>query len=166
MAQSDRLTGSVVDIAFGSSLTPAAPTVAEINALDRLECYVVGSGFSTPRSGSTIDISSLCERDDYNVAGPITNGPIVATLWREFDGTDTAWAALDDTADPPTTDYLVVCRGGFTGVAGIADADDNVDVYTVQIVSREPSAPNKGEAQRFDAQWAVANHAFDVAVIA
>ena len=166
MAQSDRRTGSVVDVAFGSALTVAAPTVAEITAMTRLECFIVGDGIDTPRSGSTIDISSLCERDNYDIAGVITNGPITATLWREFDGTDTAWAALDDTADPPDTDYLVICRAGFTGVAGAPVAADEVDVYTVQIVSRSPSAPSKTEAQRFDAMFAVADHEFDVAVVA
>lgn len=166
MAITDRRTGSVFDAAFGSSsVTVAAPTVAEIEALDRIECYIVDT-IDTPRSGSTTDISALCERETFNIAATIENGDITATLWREFDGTDTAWALFDDSANPPTTNYLVVCRGGFTGTAGAPLAADDVDVYTVQVVSRSPVGPDKTEGQRFEVTLAVTAVTFDAAVAA
>ena len=164
MANTDRRTGSVFDAAFGSSsVTLTAPTVAEITALDRIECYIVDT-IDTPRSGSTTDISSLCERETFNIAATIENGDVTATLWREFDGTDTAWALFDDSANPPTTNYLVICRGGFSGAAGVAATGDIVDVYTVQVVSRSPMGPDKGEAQRFEVTLAVTAVSFDVDV--
>ena len=166
MAKTDRRTGSVFDVAFGSTtITVAAPTVTQINALDRIECYIVDT-VDTPRSGSTTDICSLCERETFNIAATISNDDITGTFWREFDGTDTAWALFDDSANPPTTNYLVICRGGFSGAAGIAATGDNVDVYTVQIVSRSPMGPDKSEGQRFEVVMAVTAVSFDVAVVA
>lgn len=165
MAKTDRRTGSVVDMAFGSSaVTVSAPTVAQINALTRIECYTVDS-VDTPRSGSTTDVSALCERETYNIAATIENGDITGTFWREFDGTDTAWTLFDDSANPPTTQYLVVCRGGFTGAAGIAASGNTVDVYTVQVVSRSPVAPTKADGQRFEVTMAVVGVVFDETVV-
>ena len=130
MAIEDRRTGSVFDAAFGSTtVTVSAPTVAQINALTRIECYIVDT-LDTPRTGSTTDISALCQRETFNVAATITNGDISSTMWREFDGTDTAWTLFDDSANPPVNSTLVICRGGFSGAAGIAATGDDVDVYT------------------------------------
>jgi hypothetical protein len=155
MAITDRRTGSVVDIAFGSStVTVTAPTVAQVNALTRVECFIV-DGPETPRSGSTTDISSLCERETYNIATTITNGDITMTLWREFAATEPIWTLFDDSANPPTTQYLIICRGGFSGAAGIAATGNKVDVYTVQTVSRQNVGPNKEEGQRFEVTLAV-----------
>lgn len=164
MAITDRKTGSVADIALIPACSDTtAPTVAEITAGDRLECYIVDS-IDTPRSGRTTDISSLCERETYNIATTVENGDITATLWREFDGTDTAWTALDDTAATPVTQYLVVCRGGFSGTAGAPATGDNVDVYTVQVSSRSPEPPTKTEAQRFSVTLACLGVEFDATV--
>ena len=168
MAITDRQTGSTVDVAFGIPVvTAGAPTVAEIGALDRLECFIVDS-IDTPRSGSTVDISALCQRETFNVAATIENGDISMTLWREFDGTDTAWAALDDSATVPVTASLVLCRAGFTGAGDppASVAADVVDIYTVQVVSRSPVGPSKTEGQRFEVTLAVVGVEFDVAVVA
>lgn len=166
MAIEDRRTGSVFDAAFGSTtVTASAPTVAQINALTRIECYIVDT-LDTPRSGSTTDISGLCSRETFNIAATITNGDISTTMWREFDGTDTAWALFDDSANPPTNQTLVICRGGFSGAAGIAASGDNVDVYSVQVVSRAPAGPAKGDGQRFEVMMAVTAVDFDVTVAA
>lgn len=164
MAKTDRRTGSVVDMAFGStSVTTSAPTVSQINALTRIECYVVDT-VDTPRSGSTTDISALCERETFNIATTIENGDITGTFWREFDGSDTAWTLFDDSANPPETQYLVVCRGGFSGAAGAPASGDIADVYTVQVVSRSPMGPTKTDGQRFEVTLAVVEVEFDVTV--
>jgi hypothetical protein len=165
MAITDRRTGSVVDMAFGSTtVTVSAPTVAQVNALTRIECFVVDT-LDAPRTGSTTDISSLCQRETYNIATTVENGNITATFWREFDGTDTAWALFDDTANPPTNQTLVICRGGFSGAAGIAATGNDVDVYTVQVVSRSPVGPMKTEGQRFEVTMAVVGVTFDETIV-
>jgi len=167
MAITDRKTGSVADVALAPTVSDTTgPTVAEITAGTRLETYIVGDGISTPRSGATTDISSLAERETYNIATTITNGDITMSLWREFDGTDAAWTALDDSADPPTTQYLIVARGGFSGAAGAPVATDECDVYTVQVVSRSPSPPNKNDGQSFEATLAVVGVDFAATVAA
>lgn len=160
----DRRTGSVVDVAFGSTtVTASAPTIAQITALTRLECFIV-DGPDTPRTGSSTDISALCERETFNIAATITNGDISVTMWREFDGSDAAWAAMDDSANPPTNQYLIICRGGFSGANGAAASGDIVDVYGVQVISRAPMAPVKTDGQRFEATLAVTSVLFDVTV--
>lgn len=163
MAKEDRRIGSVADIAFGSTgiADVTAPTAAEVAALTRIECGLVES-IDTPRTGNTTDISSLCERETFHIASTVDNAPITGMGWREFDGTDEYWTAFDDTAVPPVTQHLVMCRGGFT--SGTPTAGDIVDVYTVQVMHREAVGPNKTEAQRFSFSLAVSNVESDVAI--
>lgn len=162
MAVADRLNGLYADIAFGSSsVTVAAPTVAEITALTRIECGIV-DGPATPRNGSTIDISGLCDTETRMKAGTLENAPVTITLWREFDGTDEFWTLFDDAT--AGTQYLVICREGFT--AGTPTAADNVDVYSLEIMKREPSAPVRNEGQRFAVELAVIQVDFDSTVAA
>lgn len=157
MAITDRRTGTVVDVALLTSAPSdtTAPTVAEITAGTRLETYMTPTGITTPRSANTTDISDLTSADNYSIPTTRTNGPITAEMWREFDGTDAAWAACADTTSPPSTHYLVVCRAGFSGASGAAATGDTVDTYTVQIASREQGPTDKENGQMFTATWAV-----------
>jgi len=166
MAVTDRINGLYADIAFGAtSVTVAAPTAAEIAALTRIECAIV-DGPSTPRSGSTIDITGLCDTETRMKAATITNDPITATLWRETGiegaGSDAYWTLFDDAT--AGTQYLVIGRSGFT--SDVATAGDLVDVYTVEMMKREPSAPVRGEGQRFSIEMAVTQVDFDSVVAA
>lgn len=166
MAVTDRINGLYADIAFGAtSVTVAAPTVAEIGALTRIECAIV-DGPNTPRTGSTIDLTALCDTETRQRAATITNDPITATLYREMGvegaGTDAYWTLFDDATSG--TQYLVIGRGGFT--AGTAAAGDIVDVYTVEMMKREAMAPVRGDAQRFNVELAVTQVDHDVTVAA
>jgi len=163
MAATDRQNGSVADIAFGSAgiTSTTAPTVAEIGALTDIECAIV-DGPDANRSGSTIDISGLCDTDDRYKAGNITNDPITITLWREFDGTDTYWTLFDDAT--AGTQHLVIARQGWT--SGTPTAADVCDVYTVEVMKRSPMAPARNEAQRFEVELAVTQVDFDAVVAA
>ena len=116
---------------------------------------MTGAGITTPRAGNETDISSLNTNDNFSIPTTKTNGPITIEAWREFDGTDAAWAALADTTTPPATQYLVVCRGGFSGAAGAPATGDTVDTYTVQVSSREPGPVDKENGQMFAATLAV-----------
>ena len=167
MAQADRQNGIVFDAAFGSStVTVTAPTVAQIDALTRIECGLI-DGPNAPRTGSTVDLTALCDQESSQKAGAIENGPITATLYREFDGTDAYWALFDDTTDPNPTQYLVTCPRGFnSGGDGTVTAGDVVDVYTVQVMKREAVGPVRGDGQRFMTELAVIATNFDVTVAA
>ena len=166
MAKTDRRNGSVLDMSFGATtVTAGAPTVAEVTALTRIECAVVGDGsVSTTRSPSYVDIAGLCDFSSAQLAGRVTNDPIEIPLFREFDGTDEFWVLFDDTADPRPIQTLVVCRAGYTG--GVVTAADVVDIYTVQVAARSPQDVADGDAQAFDASLSVITAEFDVAIVA
>lgn len=164
MAATDRKNGSVADIVFGSGTiaNTAAPTAAELGTLTDIECGIV-DGPDTPRSGSTIDISGLCDTEDRYKAGNISNDPITITLWREFDGTDAYWTLFDDAT--AGTQYLVIARDGWA-TTSTPTAADVCDVYTVEMMKRQPSAPARNEAQRFMVELAVTAVDFDSVVAA
>lgn len=163
MAVADRQNGSVADIRFGASgiASTSAPTVAEVSALTAIECGVV-DGPDTPRSGSQIDLSALCDEVDRQKAGNISEGPITATLYREFDGTDAYWALFDDAT--AGSQHLVICRSGFTG--GTPTVADVVDVFTVEVMARSEVAPARNESQRFTVELAIIESVRDAAVAA
>ena len=163
MAVADRQNGTVVDVSFGASgiADTSAPTVAEVAALTSIECGIV-DGPDVPRSGSQIDLSALCDEVDRQKAGNISEGPITATLYREFDGTDAYWALFDDATSG--AQHLVICRAGFT--SGTPTATDVVDVFTVEVMSRSEQAPTRADAQRFNVELAVIESQRDVAIVA
>lgn len=162
MAVQDRRIGAYADVAFGvGPVSLTAPTAASVNALTRIECAIV-TGPDTPRTGTVADISGLCDVEDRQVAGLRTNGPITVQLFREFDASDTYWALFADTASPPTTQYLVIGRAGAAGATFAAA--EKVDVFQVQVVSRNPDPPVRGEAQRFTVTLANIARAYGLAL--
>lgn len=162
MAAADRVNGNVADIAFGPTLTSTtSPSAAEVDAMVRIECGLV-DGPNTPRNGSTIDLTALCDEQSRQKRGTIENAPITATLYREDDGTDAYWAAFDDAT--ASNQYLIVSRFGFA--SGTPAATDVADVYTVQVMKREPSTPVRNEAQRFMVELAVIDVQYDAVLAA
>ncbi len=152
MAQnkSDRRAGVVADVLFGSSgiVSIAAPTVAELGALTKIDASIVGALPAIPRTAAAVRVDGLSDTSTAETVGKQTNGPITMTCYRHFDGTDEVWALFDDTVFPKNTDHLVVCRAGFTG--GTPTAGDLVEVYAVQIAAREPQGDGENDAQRFN----------------
>lgn len=177
--KANRRLGSVADIAFGATgiADLTAPTVAEINALERIECDIAGSDtIEANRTGSRARIEGLCEIESAEITAFITNGPIQGQGFRHFanpDATpaeklaaDTFWNLMDDTALPPVTQHMVMARGGFSGAAGIAAEGDVVDVYEVQVSARGPIGPRQTTAQMFSFELSVLSVQFSVAVAA
>ena len=168
-SKSDIKVGSVADIAFGATgvADVTAPTAAEVNALTRIECDIVGgASVTTPRSGNVIDISSLCELENYEVPTTIVNGRITIPFFRYIDPTgsvtDVAWDLFDDSANPRVENHLVIARAGFTGATGAAG--DIVDVYTVMIIVRMESDISKEADQRGMVELSVLNRETGVAI--
>lgn len=162
MAKADRRNGSVADVSFGASTVTDPATALEVTALTRIECGLVDGSPDTPRDPTEIDISGLCDRESASISGRIINGMIVGSAYREMDGTDEFWTAFDDTANPPATQTLVVCRTGYT--AGTPAAADVCDVYTVQVASRSPEPLDGTDAQRFGFSLTVLEARFDEAL--
>ena len=172
-SKSDIKIGSVADLAFGATgiADPTAPTVAEVNALTRIECDIVGGGqVQTPRSGNVVDISSLCDTENYEIPTTIVNGRIQIPFFRYLgDGvTDVAWDLFDDSANPRTAQHLVICRYGFQGAGTppVAAADDVVDVYTVMVIVRMEDPLSKETDQRGMVELSVLNREPGVAIVA
>lgn len=159
--------GFVQDVRFGASgiADVTAPTVAEITALTAIECGIVGDEPpETPRSGNSVDISALCNRESSMMASTIENGNITATMFRFADGTDEYWTLFDDSVRD--TQHLAIARFGFTGAAGVPAAGDVVDVYAVQILARQPLPTPRDGVQQFDAELAVVSASLSVALVA
>lgn len=172
-AKAARQLGSIADIAFGADAIAdvTAPTLAEVNALTRIELQIAGSStVETPRSGSGARIEGLAEIETAEIAGLVTNGPITGSAFQHFiQGDETAndiFILFDDSAVPAATQHLIICRGGFSGEAGVAAADDVVDVYTVQVSARNPIGPPQSEAQMFSFELRVQNVETNVQVVA
>ncbi len=171
--KANRRLGSTADVAFGASgiADMSAPTVAEITSLTRIECDIVGSGtIDTARTGSSARIEGLCEMESAEIAAFITNSPVSMQMYRHFEdgvaASDDVYVLMDDTANPPTTQHLVICRGGFSGALGVAVATDIVDVYEGQVSERNPIGPQQSSAQMFDVKLTVLSVQHHVSIAA
>lgn len=137
-------TGVSVDIAFGTPLvTETAPTVAEVNALTRIECFVdADSTIARTVTGNTTNLASLCDPNTF--ANPTTRqfDAIQIVYFRYLLGAagDEAWNLFDDTANPPVTQDLVFCLPGFSGAGTpeIAAVGDKIDIHRGKINVRMP----------------------------
>lgn len=138
-----------------------APTVAEINAGTDLTPFLTRDGLSTPMDGSTIDVAGANDR--YNATAPGTYGgqPVTVKLFREsVAADDDAWAAL-----PIGTDgYLVVRRFGGSDVAFAAA--QQVEVWPIDVISRNMLPIADNEAQKFEVACAVPTPPAQDAVVA
>ena len=176
--QSDKRSAAAVDIAYG--LGPiadiTAPTVAEIVALQRIECGVVGSNPFTPsRSTVTTSGRSQCDTESYDIPVAITNGNITFNAWRYDDAVDVMWTLFDDQVLPRAKNYLVVCEYGFGGAVGAVTgfpgtaaaplAGDVVNVYETLLGSRNPMY-GQDTLQMFGVELGVIGTAFDITVLA
>jgi len=177
-ANEDKRSASAVDIAMGIGPIAdlSAPTVAEITALQRIECLIVGSSpFSPGRSVVTSSARSQCDSESFDVPVAITNANITMGMWRYFDGEDLAWTLMDDTVLPRVKNYVAVCDAGFTGAVGPVTnlpgeaaapaAGDVVNIYEILIGSRSP-AYGQDQLQMFNVEIGVIGTRFDVALVA
>lgn len=127
-----------------------APTTTEIDAGTDLSGFLLRDGLSTPLPGSTMDTADVSS--DYSKTGRGSFGaePISVTLHRD-DAADTAW----DTLPRATTGFLVVARQGGSGAGGDLAAGDPVEVWDIDVISREPVDIADNQTQRFVATCAV-----------
>lgn len=128
-----------------------APTAAEINAGVDLTTFITRDGLDTPLKGNVrdgADISSL-----YNATSGGTYGgdPIVLTMFRD------AVYADDDAFTTLTrglTGFIVICRFFGAGTGNIA-ASAKVEVWPIEVISREPMKIAKDENQKIMVTCAV-----------
>ena len=169
-------TGAVVDLAFGTPVIAdlSAPTVAEVTALTRFECWVAGDApVTTPRSGNTTDLSSLCDVNSFLTPTTVLNDVIQFMCWRYLlpaggTGPDDAWNLFDDSANPKVAQDLVIARGGFSGAGTpeVPAAGDIVDVYRTKIIVRAPEDIERESGQMFRVELAPSDVQFSVTIAA
>ncbi len=129
---------------------PAAPTVAGLTAGVPLTAHLGRSGLTTPRSANTMDISDAFSKQNKSGRGTKGGEQLSLTFFRDsVTGSDTAWSTLTEATDG----YLVVRRFGGPAVAWAAT--QKVEVYPIEVISREMQPIAENTPQQFVATCAV-----------
>lgn len=127
-----------------------APTLAEVTAGTRVTGFL--RAMSTPLEGSIVDTPDVSSRFNKTVSG--TYGGQEASMEFYRDDTqenDTAWNLLPR----GTTIYAIIARRGGTGTNGIIDTGDYVDVWELEVVTRNPADYSRNEPTGFMCSFAV-----------
>lgn len=135
-----------------------APSIADLAepTLGEIEAGTEATGFlrslSTPLEGSTVDISDVGSR--YNKTAPGTFGgqEVTAEFYRDDDQSeDTMWNLLAR----GTTTHAVIARRGGSGTDGEIDTGDYVDVWKLQVITRNPGDYARNEPTGFMVSFSV-----------
>ncbi len=128
----------------------SAPTSAEMTAGDDITGFV--RALSTPLEGSTVDVSDALSK--YNKTAPGTYGGQEVTLEAfrdDVQANDTVWNALTRGTDT----HLVIARRGGSGTDGAIASGDYVDVWHVQVITRNPADYTRNEPTGFTVSFSV-----------
>ena len=138
----------------------SAPTATEITAGTDLTPFL--RGLSTPLEGSTVDISDASSKYNKTAAGTYGGQMVTAEFYRDDDqANDTVWNLLPR----GTEGYFVVARRGGSGTDGAIAASDYVDVWPIEVITRNPADYARNEPTGFAVSCAVPNEpAEDVTV--
>lgn len=129
--------------------TPLTPLVADLNAGTELTGFLTDGGLSTALDGSIVDAADMSDAFNKTSSGTFGGQPLTIELFREFP-TDTAWDAL-----PRGTDgYFSISRGGLAAPGTFAVADV-IELWTIEVVTRNPLDVARNEMQRFTIECAV-----------
>ena len=145
-----RIGAGVLELSYVLTIgTPAAPTAAELNAGTFLTDFLTDGGLATPLDGSIVDAADMGAAFNKTASGTFGGQPLTLELFRD-DSADTAWTTLAR----GTTGFIVIARFGLAtpGTYAIADV---VDIWTIDVVTRNPVDVARNEMQRFTAEMAV-----------
>ena len=131
-----------------------APTSTEINAGTFLTTFLTDGGLSTPFDGSVVDAADMSSRFNKTQKGTFGGNPVTLEFFRD-DTTDSAWDAFPR----DTVTNLVIARFGIStpsepGPPAVAIADV-VDVWQVEVITRNPADVVRNELQRFTVELSV-----------
>lgn len=137
-----------------------APTLAEIVAGTNLTPFMMG--LNTPMDGSTVDAATAESRYNTTAAGTYGGQALEFTFTRDQAyAADTAWTTFPPPGGSGSTEGLLVAawRGG----SGSLDefnmealaVGDRVDVWPVEVISRNPAAYARNELAKGVVQFAV-----------
>ncbi len=126
-----------------------APTVAELNAGTDLTGFLTDGGLATPLDGSIVDGSDMGSKYNKTAAGTFGGQPVTAEFFRD-DAADTAWITLPRA----TAGHFAISRFGLAA-PGTWAAGDVVDVWQIEVITRNPVDVARNEMQRFGVECAV-----------
>ena len=126
-----------------------APTAAELNAGTFLTGFLTDGGLATPLDGSIVDSADMSTAYNKTAAGTFGGQPLTIELYRD-DSADTAWTTLAR----ETLGHIAIARFGLAtpGTWAIADV---VDLWKIDVMTRNPVDVARNEMQRFTAEMAV-----------
>lgn len=140
----------VAEVTFVATLSDyTAPTATELNGGTDLTSFITDGGTETPFDGSIVDIADMSSAFNKTQAGTFGGQAVSVELYRD-DTADTAWTTLAR----GTTGYLAIARKPLA-TAGTWAIGDDVDVWPITVVTRNPAPIVRNEAQRFTAECAV-----------
>lgn len=144
----------------------SAPTDDEINGGVRLTPWLLRDSLSTPQAGNEIDTSDMSSKQDTSAPGTRKAGPVTVGFHRDtVEGNDDAWTTL-----PAGTDgNLVIARFGVSGGTDDAPAaanGDRVEVWPINVISRQMTDPAVNQSQRFTVTCSVPGAIDDDATVA
>ena len=127
-----------------------APTLAEVTAGTRATGFL--RSLSTPLEGSVVDISDVSSRFNKTTAGTYGGQEASMEFYRDdTQANDTMWNLLPR----GTTVYALIARRGGSGTGGIITTGDYVDVWKLEVVTRNPADYSRNEPTGFMVSCAV-----------
>jgi hypothetical protein len=127
-----------------------APTLSEINAGTEASGFL--RAMSTPLEGSIVDISDVLSRFNKTASGTYGGQEVTFEFYRDnVQANDTIWNLLQR----GTATHAVICRRGGSGTDGAIDAGDHVDVWKIEVITRNPADYARNEPTGFTVSCAV-----------
>ncbi len=126
-----------------------APTAAELNAGTFLTGFLTDGGLATPLDGSIVDAADMSSAYNKTASGTFGGQPLTIELFRD-DAADTAWTTLAR----DTLGHIAIARFGLA-TPGTWAIGDTVDLWKIEVVTRNPVDVARNEMQRFNAEMAV-----------
>jgi hypothetical protein len=141
----------VMQVHFVESISDlSAPTLGEIEAGTDATGFV--RSLSTPLEGSLVDISDISSRYNKTASGTYGGQEVSAEFYRDSDqANDTMWNLLER----GTATHIVVARRGGSGDDGELESGDYVDVWPVEVITRNPADYARNEPTGFTVSFAV-----------
>lgn len=142
----------VIELWYVSTVAdPLVPTFSELNAGIDLTGFLTDGGLSTPFDGNIVDGADMGSKFNKTIPGTFGGNPITAEFFRDsVKASDTAWTTLPRA----TAGFYAVAPRGLVA-AGVWAVGDDVDLWTIEVVTRNPADWARNEAARFTVESAV-----------
>ena len=128
-----------------------APTSAELNAGVDVTGFLTDGGLTTPLSGSIVDGADMSSPFNKTSSGTYGGQPLTAEMFKDLvNGSDTAYTTLPR----GTVGFFAVVRRPLA-TKGTFAVGDYVDVWPIDVITRDPLPIQRNELQRFMIECAV-----------